>query len=217
MDQYYQTLGINPGASQEEIKKAYRKRALETHPDKNNGKDEEFKKVSEAYEILSGKRQPPRTEQSSDFSGFDMREATRIYEEMNKRFGGFGFGGASPFAQQAYAHRAPTNDRDTHLELQISIEDIKNGREFDIEYPQSIKCNRCGGIGGSSRVECSSCNGMGHKRVMQQQGGVTFGTVFPCKTCGGTGIIIQNPCVDCSTLGYKNEKRKLKFEIREKK
>lgn len=213
MQQYYDILGLQSGASPEEIKKAYRKRAKETHPDKNGGKDEEFKKVSEAYEILTGKRKAayqPSEEEFTPPPGFDADRIREIFERMH------GFG-PSPFGRRAY-NNPPKYDHDIHLEFEMSVADIKVGKQFTIQYAKAYACKTCNGIGGSSKKPCEHCKGRGSiQRAAKPSGHGVFVQIDPCQPCRASGMIVENMCKDCMGDGELTKVENLTFEVKEKK
>lgn len=210
MKQYYDILGIQEGASQEEIKKQYRKKCFETHPDKNEGKDEEFKKVNEAYEILSGKRQPPNQHQDNGFNPFDFGN-----------FSDFGFGiniedfFGSSRAQKKQQHTL-RNESNIKLRMDIVIENIINGANHSIEYEVDEVCDKCNGIGGKSKKECDVCKGTGNTVSARNFNGMFFRNLQTCSKCHGHGELLTDTCKVCNGMGYKTKKQILDFEIRKK-
>ena len=204
MEQYYSILGLSPGASQDEIKSKYKEKAFATHPDRNNGNSEEFLKVTEAYEILSGKKQAKQQEQP-----------------FNPFGGGFDFGqmfnfNFNPFGEQQ-EKRPPEKESDMGIRLELTIEEIINGKTYNIEYQKSYDCDKCSGVGGKSKAKCQGCFGSGVVRQQHSQGGMTFQNVGPCQNCSGRGSIIQEPCSGCEAKGYKTKKEKLSFKIESEK
>lgn len=192
MKEYYDILGINENATPEEIKKAYRKKAFETHPDRNSGKDEEFKKVNEAYEFLTNKNQT----QELPFDPSD------IFRNIN--FSSF---------WRPQPEDPPKKDNQIRLQLNLSIEDLKSGRDYTVEYVKAYDCASCNGVGGSAKTKCTACNGVGGTPRI----GNGFLTFQACQPCQGSGIMIENVCKDCSGAGYSLKKEALNFEIKEKK
>ena len=149
MQEYYKILGLNNNASADEIKQAYKRRAKETHPDLNNGQDEESKKVVEAYEILSGKKNPPRQNENNNFH-FDIND-------IFSNFSGF----SDFFAQQnAQKNRPPSEDRDVNFQINLNVEDLKKGRHFSVKYKKSKDCHVCSGVGGKFKRKCQQCSGL---------------------------------------------------------
>lgn len=211
MDKYYKVLGLAPGASQEEIKKQYRSLAHKFHPDHEGGDEEKFKEINEAYQILSGKAQPShQNQQPPSGFGFDPFE---IFKNA-QGFPGNPFGAGSMHQQQ---RRPPSDDCNIALELELTVDDIKNGREFNIKYNKSRGCTKCGEIGGKEKNKCNTCEGNGMVIKTQQQGNNFYHTYYPCPQCKGCGNVIVDPCSDCSGNGYIVETQYLKFEVKERK
>lgn len=210
MQQYYDILGVSPGASQDDLKKAYRKLAKEHHPDKG-GDEEKFKKITEAYETLTGKRKSRTQEPDFDnIPGVDPEKIREIFERMNG--GGFG-----PFSSQfrRAQNRPPERDSEVGFTFQLSAEQIKQGKVLEVQYTKAVPCTKCNGIGGSERKACSSCKGAGAVHRMEQHGNMQFASLSPCLNCRGNGTIVENPCKECSTDGYTRKVEHLKFEIKE--
>jgi molecular chaperone DnaJ len=205
MKEYYDILGIPPGSSEEEVKKAYRKLAQEKHPD-HGGNEEEFKKINEAYSILSGKQTNKNVPPTGSPFDFDF---SSMFDHLNRQYA-HGFG-----AQRA--RRPAENDRDIPLSVEITIEDIRNGKDFTIEYQKSKKCEKCGGIGGDQKIKCNDCMGHGMRQDVHVSDNSRFVTQYPCPTCGGIGEIVLNSCNVCQARGFVVYSSKLNFEIKEKK
>lgn len=216
-DEYYTLLGVAKSASADELKKAYRKKAMEFHPDRNPGNkeaEEKFKKVSRAYEILSddGKRKlydqhgeaafdpnkgagAGRGPAGGGFRGADPRD---IFEQMfggggggGGGFGGFG-GGASETQDDA--------GEDLRVDLKITLEEAAEGVERKIPYRKHVACTKCAGSGaepGSKKSRCPTCGGQG--QVVRSNGFFQMRQV--CPSCGGQGERIDKPCKPCSGEG----------------
>jgi molecular chaperone DnaJ len=209
----YDTLGVSKSASQEEIKKAYRKLARQYHPDKNPGDkeaEERFKEVQHAYDLLSddekrktydrfgstnGRVAPGQGAGSNvnfDFSGFDVGD-------LGDLFGGiFGGGGARGGASRA--RRQPVRGSDVEVEVQLSFEDALQGAEVKVPVELTTACRECGGTGaqpGTAPVICPECNGRGVKS--ESQG--LFALSQPCPRCRGNGTVIEQPCPNCNGSG----------------
>jgi DnaJ-class molecular chaperone len=202
MKNYHEILGVSSDASQEEIKKAYRKKAQETHPD-HGGNEEVFKEVSEAYEVLSGKTQSKKENFSgfNPFAGFDPRI---IFQNMN-------FGFESP------EDRPPSEEYNIFTKFQVSINDIRQGKDGRIVYRQSEDCKSCAGLGGSGKKVCVACDGQGIKFTMQQNGSAFYTNASTCHCCKGAGVLFDSVCQDCSGKGWKIFEKVIYFEIKEKK
>lgn len=213
---YYEVLNIARNASPEEIKKNYRKMAMQYHPDKNPGDkaaEDRFKEAAEAYEVLSD----PEKREIYDrfgheglkgvgfkgFSGFDdiFSSFGDIFENI------FGFNGAR---QQ---RRATTRTgADLRYDMTISLEDAATGKAIDITIEKLINCDFCRGMGtaaGSPPATCSRCQGRG--QVMQSSG--FFAISATCPQCKGRGSVILNPCPSCSGTGKKEAAKTIQLKI----
>ncbi|MGN7678422.1 MAG: molecular chaperone DnaJ [Anaplasma sp.] len=204
---YYETLGVGRGASEEEIKKAYRKLVLKYHPDKNPGNkeaEEKFKKISEAYEVLANpdKRAAYDRYGHSAFSGggntggFDFSSgfSTDFSDIFNDFFGG-GFGRST-----RQSSRENMRGSDLRYDIEISLEDAFNGIKVPISYVTNVKCSSCSGSGSEgavSSVKCGTCNGAGSIRT--RKGFLTIEEV--CHVCSGEGEVIKNKCRKCGGTG----------------
>jgi molecular chaperone DnaJ len=188
----YEILGLQPNASKAEIKKQYKKKALETHPDRNNGNDEEFKKVTEAYEILCGKRQ----QQSNQ--GFNPFDEFGFNINLDDFFGGF----AGRHAKKRSQERPPERDDQINFGLNLNLAEVKNGKQIKIEYQKSENCKNCNGIGGKEKNTCCRCGGAGVLRMNRQQGPMVFSQQITCSDCSGEGCQIIDICDKCSGRGF---------------
>ena len=204
----YDTLGVAKGASQDEIKKAYRKLARQYHPDKNPGDqeaEERFKEVQSAYDVLSddekrkqydrfgatnGRPGPGGQNVNFDFSGFDVGD-------LGDLFGGI-FGGGSRGGTRV--QRQPVRGDDVVAEVHLSFEDALHGSEVKVPVELTVSCRECGGTGarpGTAPVICPECNGRGVKA--ESQG--LFALSQPCPRCRGNGTVIEQPCPKCHGSG----------------
>lgn len=217
---YYEVLGLDRSASESEIKKAYRKLALEFHPDRNPSHDaeEKFKEASEAYEVLSD---PSRRQiydayghsglEGSGFHGFSnvddiFSSMGSIFEEFFGGLGGFGFG------THASRGRHGRQGADLRYDLTISFLESFKGVQREISIATRVRCEKCGGSGaepGTGRTNCKTCGGLG--QVTQRQGFFVLQTT--CPTCHGEGSKIEKPCDECRGHGLVRKTKKLTVKI----
>ncbi|MEG0918509.1 MAG: molecular chaperone DnaJ [Anaerovoracaceae bacterium] len=211
---YYEVLGLSKGASDDEIKKAFRKKAMKYHPDRNPGDkeaEENFKEVNEAYGILSD---PDKKNKYDRFghAGVDPNAGFGGggagfggFEDIFDMFGGmFGGGGRS----SAQRRNAPRKGADLQKGVTITFEEAAFGVKKEIKITKDVKCNSCGGSGaakGTEKKTCPKCNGTGEVRTSQRTPFGTFQSSSPCPDCNGTGQIIDTPCPDCHGNGYNRK------------
>ena len=200
---YYDVLGVSRGATQDDLKKAYRRLARQYHPDVNNDPSagERFKEISEAYEILSDDQKRSAYDRfghagvnngGAGFSGFgsDFGSVADIFEEF--------FGGA--FGGRRRERRGPRRGADLRYDLTISFEEAVFGVEREIEVTRPEICDLCNGSGaepGTSPITCPTCSGSGEVRRVQQSILGSFVNVTTCPQCKGSGEIISAPCTQC--------------------
>jgi molecular chaperone DnaJ len=212
---YYKILEVSRDASGEEIKKNYRKIAMQYHPDRNPGNreaEERFKVASEAYEVL----RDPEKRQIYDQYGIEGVKGTgfsgfRGFEDIFSAFGDifedfFGFG--RTFKQRA----KPRSGVDLRYDLKISFYEAAFGKETEIEIPKSVLCEMCSGTGanpGTSPAHCPNCKGTG--QVTRSQGFFTISTT--CAQCHGQGKYIANPCKECRGAGSVRRNKKIHIRI----
>ena len=222
---YYEVLGVSKGASEDELKKAYRKLAKQYHPDLHPGDAEaeaKFKEANEAYEILSDPEKRSRYDQfghagvdpnfgagGGGFGGFDMGDLD-LGDIFGSFFGG-GFGGSS-----SQRRNAPQRGEDIGVRVTVTFEEAAFGVKKDVTYNRIQKCDDCGGSGaqkGTTAETCSACGGSGQRRVTQRIGGMAFQSTTACDACRGTGKIIKTPCSNCKGTGYVKISKKLSVNI----
>jgi molecular chaperone DnaJ len=213
---YYEVLGVNRDASEEEIKKAFKKLAMKFHPDRNpdNPKAEEsFKEAKEAYEILSDDQKRAAYDQyghagvdpsmgGGGFGGFNSGNFSDAFGDI---FGDI-FGGARNQRSNVY------RGADLRYNLEISLEDAAKGTETKIRIPVQTSCETCHGSGarpGTSPVTCTTCNG--HGQVRMQQG--FFSVQQTCPKCHGTGKMVKEPCPTCHGGGRVKQNKTLNVKI----
>ena len=212
---YYEVIGVEKGASEEEIKKAFRKQAKKYHPDLNPGDKEaeaKFKEVNEAYEVLSDKDKRARYDRFG-FAGVDPNygagaspygagnpfgQDIDLGDIFNSFFGGFG-GGRSPRNQNA-----PRRGSDVEATVTITFEEAAKGCKKEVTYQNVERCSECSGTGASKGTQmkpCSNCNGTGQTTVQKRTPFGIVQTTQACEKCRGKGKIIEKPCPKCSGQG----------------
>ena len=219
---YYEILGVERSADADSIKKAYRKLAMQFHPDKNPGDraaEEKFKEAAEAYGILSDSEKRAKYDrfghaafqQGGGFSGGQgFTSAEDIFANFGDIFGDF-FGTGSGSRSQS-RRSGPRRGADLRYVIEISLKDVVEGLEKEIEFDTLDNCKSCDGSGaekGSSPTLCSTCGGQG--QVVRQQG--FFAMSSTCPTCQGQGTIVKNPCKKCRGQGRVEQHRKIKLSI----
>jgi len=212
---YYKTLGVPKDASEEAVKKSYRKIAMQFHPDRNPGDreaEEKFKMASEAYEVL----QDPEKRQIYDRYGIEGLKGTgftgfRGFEDIFSAFGDI----FEDFFGVGTTHRRRARARpgaDLRYDLKISFLDAAFGREEEIEIPKAGECEACQGTGaksGTHPAQCQTCKGTG--QVTRSQGFFTISTT--CSQCHGEGKFIPYPCKECRGLGKILKNKKIQIKI----
>ena len=206
---YYETLGVDRGANDEEIRRAFRRKAMEFHPDRNKtpGAEDKFKEINEAYQVLSDQEKRTRYDRfghagvnggsERGFDGFDP-------------FGGFGdifdtfFGGGGRTANQ------PRSGEDINQRVNLTFEEAVFGCDKDIEINRVEPCHRCSGAGnepGTAINTCHTCNGSGQVRRAQRSVFGQFAVTTPCSSCNGKGQSIETPCTNCRARGFERKRR----------
>lgn len=212
---YYSILGIDKDATDKEIKKAYRQKSLQYHPDKNPGNkeaEEKFKEVAEAYRVLSDKDLRQRYDTfgtvDDNFTASNM-DADEIFERFMRMHQDFGFGFENESKQRVI------KGRDKILKVNVTLQDIYNGVTKDITYTVNRKCNKCNGSGSKyGKVEeCPHCNGTGQIHNRQQFGHIFTDNITTCPYCGGFGKIIKDKCPNCNGSGVVETKDTLTIKV----
>jgi len=221
---YYEVLGVQKGASKDQIKDSYRKLAMQFHPDRNKdvGAEEKFKEISEAYAVLSDDQKRQQYD-NLGHEGFDQRYTSEdifrgadfdsIFRDIGfgdlfrSFFGGGGFG-------SGYEER--NRGQDLAYDIEISLEEAARGAEKEIEIPRTEHCEVCGGTGaapGTTAKVCSRCGGAGKIQNMRKAGFAMYVQVSACPTCKGKGKIIEAPCNNCRGSGLVRKRRKITVKI----
>lgn len=210
MKDLYQILEVDRNASQDEIKKSYRKLALKYHPDKNpdnKESEEKFKEISDAYSILS-----------------DPDKKTQYDTYGSAGSGGSGYSGGSPFEDifsqfgdifGSFGNRRQQQRKGTDLRVTVNItlHDVIFGVNKKIKYNRNVKCDTCDGKGGDNVVNCSPCGGSGHRSYVQN---TPFGTIRQtavCSHCSGSGKSVKNPCKKCHGQGVMVKQETVEIDI----
>lgn len=215
---YYEVLGVDKSASADEIKKAYRKKAIQYHPDKNPGDkeaEEKFKEAAEAYEVLSNPEKRARYDQfgpegvngAGGFGGFSGEGMSMddIFSMFGDIFGGRrGFGGFGGFGGSAQGGQRKFRGSDLRVKVKLTLKDIANGTTKKFKLKKYVPCSHCHGTGaeGNSGTEtCPTCKGSGHILRTQQSIFGMMQTQSVCPQCNGEGKIIKNKCKECGGEG----------------
>ncbi len=213
---YYEVLGVAKGASQDDIKKAYRKLAKESHPDlhpNDKAAEDRFKELNEANEVLSDAEKRARYDQfgmdgpqmgGGGFGGqgFDPSQMGGFESIFDQLFGGGGMGGMGG----ARSRNAPQQGNDLRFSMRITFEEAAKGVKKTFDFTRNEDCEVCDGSGakaGTQPETCPTCKGSGQVRA----GSGFMVTVRPCSTCQGKGTVVKEPCTSCSGTGQKKHKR----------
>ena len=224
---YYEVLGVDKNASADDIKKAYRKKALQYHPDRNPGDKEaeaKFKECNEAYEVLSNSEKKALYDQYG-FAGVDPNFNPNA--GFGGGFGGSGFGGfddlgdifGSIFGGGSGRRANPNGPRrgeNIGTQLEITFEEAAFGTEKEVSVSRVEDCPRCSGTGcadGTQPETCPNCGGSGQVRTTQNFMGMTMQSTAACPKCGGRGKIIKTPCSTCKGKGKVRHTQKIKVKI----
>ena len=227
---YYEVLGVEKSANQDEVKKAYRKLAKKFHPDMNKDDkaraEEKFKEVSEAYEVLADPQKRQKYDRyghagvSNAFGGdgFQWQDFSH-YQDISDIFGDFGggsifdmfFGGGGRRRQSGSARGS-----DLRYDIQITLREAAKGVTRTLEIPHSVKCKECDGSGaekGSSPKTCETCHGSGQVKQVQRRGYSQFISIGACPACMGAGQTIDKPCQACGGRGSVRKTSKIEVAI----
>ena len=221
---YYEVLGISKGASEDEIKKAYKKMARKYHPDlnpDNKEAEEKFKEVNEAYEVLSDPDKKARYDQyghagvDPNFGAGAGFDGSFDFGDLGDIFGNF-FGGGFGGGGRRTNPNAPQRGESIRLSLTISFEEAAFGCEKEITVERMEQCGTCSGSGcaaGTTPEVCPDCHGTGQVQVRRQTPMGVFATSSPCGRCGGKGKIIHQPCPDCRGTGAVRKRKTIKASV----
>jgi molecular chaperone DnaJ len=216
---YYEIIGVDRNATQDEIKKAFYKKARKVHPDVSDDPDAEakFKELNEAYDVLSDEKKRAQYDRFGTVDG-SMGGFTDFSDIFGGGFGGMGdifdtiFGGG----MGGSATRVRTAGRNMKIGLAVSLEEVATGTTKEIGYERMAPCETCGGSGaaeGGKVVTCSTCGGRGVVTSTQRTMLGTVSTQTPCPDCHGVGKRVDKPCPDCGGEGRARKKEKVKVEI----
>ena len=205
---YYEALGVNRGANDEEIRRAFRRKAMEFHPDRNKtpGAEDKFKEINEAYQVLGDQEKRARYDR---FGHAGVNGGDRPFDGFDP-FGGFGdifdtfFGGGGRTANQ------PRAGEDIAQRISLSFEEAVFGCERDLEVNRVEPCHQCSGAGnepGTPINTCRTCSGTGQVRRAQRSVFGQFAVTTPCSACNGSGRAIETPCSNCRARGYERRRR----------
>ncbi len=229
MKNYYEVLGVEKHASQDDIKRAFRKLATKYHPDKKTGDEARFKEISEAYTVLSdSKKRAEYDTYGRSFSGtnsqgggagqgsggFDFSQGfggQGVEFDLGDIFGGFGdiFGGGG-------GGRARARGRDISIDIELSFKESVFGAERTVLLSKNATCSECKGSGGkpgSSKEACATCNGNGKIRETRRSILGSFTTVRECTTCHGSGQVPKEPCPSCKGRGIRKQEEEVTLTI----
>ena len=211
MADYYEVLGVDRDASQEEIKKAFRRLARETHPDATNGdrdREEHFRAIAEAYEVLSDPQRRAAYDRGDRIG--DLFSSFAGVDDLLNRFFGGGFG---PFGG---GPRGPAPGRDVGVSVSVTLAEAARGVERTVGYRVPAACPTCSGSGsapGSDLEQCDRCGGQGSVRVTRQTLLGAAMTVARCDRCGGRGRIVVDPCPECRGGGSVTQDLEVAVEV----
>jgi molecular chaperone DnaJ len=215
---YYEVLGVQKDAGKDDIKKAYRKLAIQYHPDKNPGNkeaEERFKEATEAYEILSDDQKKAAYDQFG-FAGVEGmggggQDFSAAFRDFGDIFGDFSgifdtiFGGTGSGRRSSGGRSGARQGANLRYDIEISFRDAVFGSKVEIQYSRNETCAACKGSGGTGKKQCGQCGGAG--QVRHSQG--FFSVATTCPSCGGEGYTIDHPCKECAGAGTQKKRQKI--------
>ncbi len=222
MADYYAVLGVPRDASDDDVKKSYRRLAMQYHPDRNGGAkeaEEKFKEITEAYDVL---RDPQKRAAYDRYGEAGLRGGGAQYEHVDlsealnifmRDFGGFGdlFGGAG-----GGRRTGPRTGADIRLPLKLNLVEVATGVEKTVSLKVLDACDKCEGSGaepGTKPQTCATCTGSGEVRRAQRSFFGQFVSVAPCPTCAGEGVVVSSPCKKCRGEGRARAERTIKITV----
>ncbi|MHB8568173.1 MAG: molecular chaperone DnaJ [Nitrososphaerales archaeon] len=226
---YYEVLGVPKDAAKDQIKGAYRKLAMQYHPDRNKaaGAEERFKEISEAYAVLSDDAKRAQYDRFGH-EGIQGRYTpedifrTANFDEILRDLGFGGFGGFSGsifdmfFGNMTGSGRGSRRGADLRYDLDVTLEHVATGLTTEIEIPRTERCPICKGSGakpGSNPRVCTDCGGRGQVQRVSSAGFAQFVRIETCRSCRGKGQVLDNPCRDCKGTGTVERTRKISVKI----
>jgi molecular chaperone DnaJ len=224
---FYDVLGVDRNASEPDIKKAYRRLAMEHHPDRNagdSGAEERFKEVTEAYEVLGNEEQRARYDRygmeglksgPAGFGGFHHVDLSEALSMFMREFGGMG-GFDAFFGGGQRARHQQQRGQDIRAKVRVTLEEVATGTTRTLKLKALDRCESCDGSGaapGTDPVRCSTCNGAGEVQRAAQSLFGQFVSVAPCPTCGAQGTVVEHPCEECHGDGRVRKEREVKVDV----
>ena len=232
---YYNILGVDRNATDDDIKKAFRKLSMQWHPDrhandtpeKKKEAEEKFKEIAEAYGVLSDKEKREKYDRFGsvdgpdmsgfgDFGGMTPDDIINMFAGRHSGFGGFGgFGGFDGFGGFGRRQKETVKPGDDKVFMMaLSIEDVMCGTSKEFEYVIDTRCGHCNGQGGSGISQCQHCHGTGMVTEVQRHGFSIIQNSYPCPHCHGTGKTVKDTCKECNGTGFKQTKKKVTVNVK---